>query len=80
MAPSPPPSAGRSAPPNPPNYWARRLGVFAVVGIIGYAAVVAVGAFLGSDDDVADDPSDSPVSASGAIGAANVEEVESTAI
>ena len=54
MAPSPPPSAGRSAPPNPPNYWARRLGVFAVVGIIGYAAVVAVGAFLGSDDDVAD--------------------------
>ena len=54
--------------------------MFAVVGIIGYAAVVAVGAFLGSDDDVADGPSASPVSASGATGAANVEEVESTAI
>jgi len=56
------------------------LGALAVIGVIGYATVVAVGAFLGSDDGVAEGPSDSLVLAPRATGAADVDEVESAAI
>jgi hypothetical protein len=65
---------------DPPNYWARRLGALAVVVIVGYAAVIAVGGFLGSDDGVAESPSDSLVLAPDTTDATGDDEAESAAI
>ena len=78
MAPPSPPSsvrpAGRPAPADRPNYWARRLGALAILGIIGYAAVVAIAGFVGGDDGVAESSPDSLVGVSAATaGGADVE-------
>ena len=86
MAQPPPPSSGRpsgkTAASDPPNYWARRVGALAVVGVVGYATVVAVGGFLGGDDGVVVSSSgsevDGPVTTTSDSGSGD--EAESAAI
>jgi lysophospholipase L1-like esterase len=55
--------------PDAPNYWIRRLGALAVLGVIVYAAVVALTGFLGSDDNAAQ--SADPAGTDGAGGVAS---------
>jgi len=62
MAPPTPASRQRAAggqkQPEAPNYWARRFGALAIVGIVGYAGVTAVANFVGGDDGAAEAPAD----------------------
>ena len=49
MPPQSPPTR-RHAPDDAPNYWARRAGALAIVLLVVYAMVRAVGAVIGGDD------------------------------
>ncbi|MGA9278133.1 DUF459 domain-containing protein [Ilumatobacter sp.] len=58
MAPPTPPPRHRAdrrpAESGAPKYWVRRLGVLVVLGVIGYAAVTAIGGLVGGDDGTAE--------------------------
>ncbi|WP_083914698.1 SGNH/GDSL hydrolase family protein [Ilumatobacter nonamiensis] len=54
MSPSAPPPRHRAEirpeQAGAPNYWLRRVGALAIVGLIGYAGAIAISGFFGGDD------------------------------